>query len=132
MLRGRDRRSRKEIVVKIELVPGALATERVALDWVSAHGGPVPSLRAASTIGLPDGRPAACLVTDHVAGRAPDTNDGWRRLGQTLASLAELPCDGSPLSVRDAVALADAHAQRLGDLSTSVDQAIAGGTDWDR
>ena len=77
-------------MVKIERVPGALATERVALEWVSAHDGPAPCVLARSTVALADDRRAQCLVIEHVDGHAPDTDDGgsdWaKRLHRSLNS----------------------------------------------
>ncbi len=38
VLLGRERASGAPVVVKVELVEGALATERQALEWISGHG----------------------------------------------------------------------------------------------
>jgi aminoglycoside phosphotransferase (APT) family kinase protein len=129
---GREHRSRDCVVVKVELIPDVLATERVALEWVGAHGGPVPGVRTISTIGLPDGRRAACLVMDHVNGRVPDSNESWRRMGRTLAALTKLPSTGSALATYDPTSFGDAHQQRLHDLGAPLREAVLGIPDWNQ
>lgn len=101
MLRARECRSGDCVVVKIALIPDVLRVEQIALEWVGAHGGPVPVVRTASTVGLRDGRRAACLVTDHVDGCAPESNGGWQRMGRTLAALTMLPWTACGLPVYD-------------------------------
>lgn len=132
VLLGRERASGAAVVLKIELVQGTLKTERLALKWVSAHGGPVPEVRAPSRVRLPDGPPTACLVIDHADGRAPESEEGWGRLGRALAALAGLPWDGSYLTVLDAAAFGNAHARRIHDLCEPLRQAMTGVDDWDR
>lgn len=130
VLRGREHRSGDRVVVKIELIADALATERLALEWVGAHGGPVPDLRTASTIALADGRRTACLVMDEVSGRVPDSNEGWQRMGRILAALTELPWRGSGLRTHDAISFGDAHRQRLSDLGAPLCESVHGVRDW--
>jgi aminoglycoside phosphotransferase len=132
VLRGREPRSGASVVIKIELIPGALGIERLALEWVSAHGGPAPTVRAAPTVGLPDGRRAACLVMDHVNGHAPDSIEGWQRMGCTLATLTELPSTGCGLPTYDPTGFGEAHQQRLSDLGTPLREATLGIPDWEQ
>ena len=87
------------------------------------RSGPLRARR--STVALADDRHAQCLVIEHVDGHAPDTDDGWVRLGETLASLAELPTDHCPLSVHDAVAFTAAHDRRVAISSLRVHKAMA-------
>lgn len=112
-------------MVKIELLAGALTTESLALEWVNAHRGPVPSILATSELVLPDGRQAACLVIDHVAG-GPDSEDGWRRLGRALAALAAMPWDGSDLTIYEATTFGLAHQHRVTELGDPLRRAMAG------
>lgn len=132
VLLGRERGSGTKVVVKVELVDGALATERQALEWISAHGGPVPRVRRASRLRQPDGRHAACLVLDHVPGNAPESEEAWRRLGRALARLDELPWHGAGLVVNDAHAFGATHAQRVRDLADSGHVTMTDVKDWDR
>lgn len=132
VFRAREQRSGDSVVVKIELIPDALATERLALEWVSAHGGPAPTVRTASTVKLPDGRQARCLVMDHVDGHVPDSNGSWQAMGRTLAALPELPWAGSGLPVHDRASFGAAHQQRLHDLDAPLREAMRGIRDWER
>jgi aminoglycoside phosphotransferase (APT) family kinase protein len=100
------------------------------LEWVSAHRGPVPAVRRVSTVGLPDGRRAACLIMDHADGHAPDSDAGWQRMGRTLAALTKLPWTGSGLPIYDPASFGDAHQQRLHDLAAPLRQAMVGVRDW--
>lgn len=131
VLHGTEHRSGDNVVVKIELISGVLAIERLALEWVGAHGGPVPSLRTASTVSLDNGARAACLVIDHAHGRAPESNAGWQRMGRTLAALTELPWEGSGLPIHDRTSFGAAHQRRLDALGGPLREAMAGIHDWE-
>lgn len=132
VLRGRELGSGDSVVIKIELVPDALAIERLALEWVSAHDGPAPTVRKASTVSSPDGRRARCLVMDDVEGRAPDSNAGWRRMGRTLAALTGLPWTGAGLPIYDHDTFGDAHQKRLRDLGTAIPASMRGIAGWEQ
>lgn len=130
VLQGREHGTGDSVVVKIEVIPDALAIERLALEWITDHGGPVPAVRKASTVGLADGRRAQCLVMDRVDGRSPDTEGGWRRMGRTLAALTELPWAGCGLPVHDPTSFGDAHQQRLRDLGSALRETMIDVRDW--
>jgi aminoglycoside phosphotransferase (APT) family kinase protein len=120
VLFGVEAASGREVAVKIESSPGALATERRALEWLGAHGGSSPRLRAAGTLISAEDRGALCLVTDRVGGEAPRSLPGWGRLGRSLADLARLPWRGSGLDVEDHGGFLDVHERRLDDLGRAL------------
>jgi hypothetical protein len=66
------------VVVKLEGIPGALARESAAREYLAARRGPVPELKA---IALTDvaGERVPCLVVKRHEGAAPTSRDGWRR-----------------------------------------------------
>ncbi len=120
ILFGVEASSGREVAVKIELLRGALETERRALEWLGAHGGPAPRLRSAGTLVSAEDCGAACLVSDRADGEAPRSLLGWGRLGRALARLSQLPWQGSDLDVRDhRVFLAD-HQRRVEDLGRAL------------
>jgi len=132
VLFGVDRASGDDVVVKIELVEGALATERRALEWIGAQKGPVPRVRRASTLRLPDGRHSVCLVIDRARGTAPDTDAAWRKMGRTLALLDAVPWHGSGLGVFESDEFTAAHVERIRDLAGPLRDAMTGVEDWDQ
>lgn len=132
VLIGREQQTGAGVVVKIELIPGALETERRALAWLTSHHGPAARLRGASRVRVADDQDARCLVLDHALGNVPDRAEGWFRIGRALASLTTLPCDGAGLPARDADAFGHAHAARVQDLGPTVTEAMAVVDDWDR
>jgi hypothetical protein len=106
VLLGVEESTGREVAVKIERIPGALESERRALEWLTKQGGPAPRLLAVGPLADsgeqddPDVRPGAlCLVTERAAGAAPISTDGWGRLGAALARLARVPWEGSGLTV---------------------------------
>jgi hypothetical protein len=108
VLLGVEESTGREVAVKIERIPGALESERRALEWLTKQGGPAPLLLAVGHLAHPEEhlgelddsgvRPGAlCLVTELAAGVAPTSTDGWERLGGALARLARVPWEGSGL-----------------------------------
>lgn len=127
---GSERRSGQSVVVKIERIADALATERLAVQWVAAHGGAAPTVRAVSSVRLAAGRRAPCLVMDRVDGRAPESEAGWSRMGRSLGALAELPWTGCGLPVNDLDTFGEAHRQRVGQLARPLDDLMRDVADW--
>jgi Phosphotransferase enzyme family len=121
--------SGREVAVKIELFPGALTTERRALEWLGLQGGPAPLLRTASSLASTDGKAQACLVCDRARGEHPTSPAGWDRLGRALARLSQLPWDGSGLSVQAHSTFLAAHDSRIRDLD-KVAGRDCGGIPW--
>jgi aminoglycoside phosphotransferase (APT) family kinase protein len=109
-----------EVAVKIELIPGALEPERRALEWLDARDGPSPRLRGAGIVTSEEHRGATCLVTDLVGGEAPTSPDGWSRLGEALARLAELDCRDSSLTTLDHDRFLALHDQRVAELNRAL------------
>src|SRR4051812_42638770 len=102
VLFGAEESSGREVAAKIELIAGALEPERLALEWLTARGGPAPRLLASGPLADSGEHPGAlCLVTERVAGTAPTAVDGWERLGGALARLARVGWEGSGLPVLD-------------------------------
>jgi len=120
VLFGVDASSGREVAAKIELLPGALETERRALEWLGAHDGPSPRLHAAGTVISSEDRGAVCLVSDRVDGENPRSLAGWDRLGRALARLAQLPWQGSGLDIQDHQAFLAVHERRLDDLGRAL------------
>jgi aminoglycoside phosphotransferase len=116
VLFGVEASSGREVAAKIELLPGALETERRALEWLGTLRGPSPRLHAAGTLISSEDRGAVCLVSDRVAGEAPRSSAGWDRLGRALARLSQLPWQGSGLDVQDHQAFLAVHERRVDDL----------------
>jgi Ser/Thr protein kinase RdoA (MazF antagonist) len=118
---GVDDRSGRAVAAKIELIPGALESERRALEWLTSQGGPAPLLRVAGRLDAAGERPGAvCLVTDRVAGAPPTSADGWSRLGLALARLSRLPWEGSDLPTLDHREFLARHEQRVDDLGRAL------------
>jgi hypothetical protein len=128
---GRERGSGAEVVVKIELIDGALEREATALRWLGRSAGvAAPRLRADTHIDWPGapgagGRSRRCLVLDRAPGEPPRTTAGWGRLGAALATLAARPWEGSGLPVCDVPAFWEQHEARLDELSRAYPGAIA-------
>jgi aminoglycoside phosphotransferase len=121
---GVDEGSGRAVAAKIELIPGALESERRALEWLTAQGGPAPRLHVAGRLDASGEYPSAvCLVTDRVTGAPPTSADGWDRLGRALARLSRLPWQGSDLTALDHRGFLDLHEGRVDDL----DQAMRRG-----
>src|SRR6185437_69695 len=93
--------SGRAVAVKIESLPGTLAPERRALEWLDVHDGPSPRLRAAGIVASAESASAVCLVIDRAAGEAPRSPAGWSRLGGALARLSRFAWQGSGLGVLD-------------------------------
>jgi hypothetical protein len=120
VLFGVEDSSGREVAVKIESLPGALEPERRALEWLGAHDGPAPRLRAAGTVVSAEDRGAVCLVSDRVAGEAPRSLPEWGRLGRAVGRLSRLPWEGSGLDIQDHTAFLAVHERRVDDLSAAL------------
>lgn len=116
VLFGVEEASGRAVAVKVESLPGALEPERRALEWLGAHDGPSPRLRAAGTVMSGAEVGGACLVTDRAAGEAPRAAAGWSRLGGALARLSRLPWEGSGLDALDHGEFLAIHERRVDDL----------------
>ena len=125
VLRGRLRETGERVIVKVELVSGALEVERLALVWVGDHGVRVPRLITESECPLMDA-PARCLVIEAITGEAPETTEEWNLLGRGLASLAAVPVAGSPLRIEAHDAFLAAHEARIRDLGRPALEALGG------
>jgi aminoglycoside phosphotransferase (APT) family kinase protein len=126
VLIGTEESSGREVAAKIELTPGALRPERLALEWLTSLGGPAPRLLAVGPAAEPgEGAGAICLVTERVAGTAPATTDGWQRLGAALARLARVPWDGSGLSVLAHDEFLRLHERRVEEIGTVLGRDLA-------
>ncbi|HEY0278856.1 MAG TPA: aminoglycoside phosphotransferase family protein [Solirubrobacterales bacterium] len=126
LLFGVEQRSGREVAVKVELIDGALADERRALEWLTEQDAPAPRLRAACRLDDSGEHPgAACLIVDRVAGGPTSSLAAWGRLGRALARLAEVPWEGSGLTVLDHDAFRDLHERRVADLSTALGRDVA-------
>src|ERR1700743_2538169 len=92
LLFGVEDSSAREVAAKIELIPGALAPERQALEWLTLQEGPAPRLHAPGTL-VADGEfpGAACLVIERGGGESPSSLAGWGRMGRALARLSRGP-----------------------------------------
>src|SRR5271156_5649999 len=122
VLFGVEESAGREVAVKIELIPGALEPERRALEWLTSQRGPAPLLLASGQLEDSGEHPGAlCLVTERVAGAAPTSTDGWRRLGGALGRLAPVPWEGSGLPALDHRQFPRLHERRVDDL----DEALA-------
>jgi len=123
-----------EVVAKVELMDGALETERRALAWGAAHGAGMPALRAFTRCALPgdDGEPARCLISERVPGSAPDTPDAWARMGRALARLAAIPWEGCGLATLTAETFAAGHHRRATELGERLAPALDQGTDFQK
>jgi aminoglycoside phosphotransferase (APT) family kinase protein len=126
VLFGVEEASGREVAVKIELLPGTLEPERRALEWLGAHDGPAPRLRAAGTVISAEDRGAVCLVSDRVDGEAPRSLPGWDRLGRVVARLTRLPWEGSGLDVQDHQAFLAVHERRVDDLGAALGSDFRG------
>jgi aminoglycoside phosphotransferase len=121
ILFGVEQGSGREVAAKIELIEGALESERRALEWLTAEDVPAPRLLAAGTLDDSGEHPGAvCLIVDRVPGGPATTSDGWRRLGRALARLSLIPWEGSGLTVLDHDAFRDLHERRLADLAEAL------------
>ena len=118
LLFGVEESSGREVAAKIELIAGALAPERQALEWLTSQDGPAPRLHAAGTL-VSDGEfPGAdCLVIDRIDGETPSSPAGWGRLGRALARLSLVPWQGSDLTTLDHHDFLALHERRVDDLS---------------
>lgn len=128
VLLGVEEASGREVAVKVERLPGALAPERRALELLGTGNGPAPSLvRAAEVIAVEgdddlaaEARGALCLVCERVAGESPRSVAGWGRLGRVLADLVSLPWEGSGLTVHAHAEFLAAHGRRVDDLGRAL------------
>jgi aminoglycoside phosphotransferase (APT) family kinase protein len=123
---GVEESSGEEVAAKIELIPGALEVEARALEWLGAHGGPAPRLRAAGRVVSGDVPGATCIVCDRAAGESPTTLPAWNRLGRALARLECVPWQGSGLRVRDHRSFLSVHEARLDDLGVTLRSDLRG------
>jgi aminoglycoside phosphotransferase (APT) family kinase protein len=123
---GRERASGAEVVIKVELIEGALAREAVALRWLAGvPNAPAPRLRADTRVRpAGDHRTRRCLVLDRAPGAPPETIGGWARLGTALAALADVPWEDSGLPVCGAARLRREHEGRVADLAAAHPAAI--------
>jgi Phosphotransferase enzyme family len=118
---GIEEGSGREVAAKIELTDGALANERLALEWLTEQEAPAPRLRAAGRLDDSGEHPgAACLVVDLVAGGRTTSLGGWGRLGRAVARLSLVPWEGSGLTVLDHDAFRDLHERRVADLDLAL------------
>jgi aminoglycoside phosphotransferase (APT) family kinase protein len=117
---GVEESSGREVAAKIELLPGTLEPERRALEWLDAHEGPAPRLRAVGRVASTDDRGALCLICDRAAGEHPRSLPGWERLGAALAGLSALPWRDSGLDILDHRAFLAVHEGRVDDLGTAL------------
>jgi len=118
---GVEEGSGREVAAKVELIEGALALERRALEWLTARECPAPRLLAAGTLDDSGEHPgAACLLVERVAGGRTTSLEGWGRLGRALARLTEVPWQGSDLTRVDHAAFRDLHERRVADLSAAL------------
>lgn len=125
VLFGIEEASGCEVAVKIELIPGTLEVERRALEWLSACDGPSPRLHAAGIVASDEHRDAVCLVTDRVGGDAPTSPEGWKRLGEALARLAEVDWRGCSLATLDHDEFLGLHEWRVADLGRALGSDLA-------
>jgi len=117
----------REVAAKIELLPGALEPERLALEWLTSQGGPAPRLLAAAALDESGEHAGAlCLVTERSAGTAPATIGGWERLGGALARLARVGWEGSGLPVLAHDEFLRLHERRAGELSEALGRDLGG------
>jgi Ser/Thr protein kinase RdoA (MazF antagonist) len=127
LLFGVEVSSGREVAAKIELIPGALEPERLALEWLTAQGGPSPRLRAAGIIDATGEHPGAvCLVIDRVPGEPPASTAGWERMGRALAHLSRVPWQGSNLTTLDHDDFLGLHERRVDDLSRTLERDLHG------
>lgn len=123
--------SGEQVVVKVERIPGALERERTVLAWLGAtQPGVAPKLVAFGEASL-NGDRITCLVTERSRGSAPNTLEGWKRMGCALAQLADLghPDHGLPfIGTRDFVR---AHSQRISDLGSLLNPFVELLPDWE-
>jgi aminoglycoside phosphotransferase (APT) family kinase protein len=128
VLFGVEESSGLEVAAKIELIPGALEPERRALEWLTSQRGPAPRLLASGPLeDLGEHPGALCLVTERVAGTAPTSTDGWRRLGGALARLARVPWEGSDLPTLDHPEFLRLHERRVDDLGQALGRDLGAG-----
>jgi aminoglycoside phosphotransferase (APT) family kinase protein len=119
------------VVVKMERIEGALKTELEALAWLTALSGPAPRLRTAAYATFADER-AFCVVTDVAPGRIPTSLAAWRRMGRTLATLADIDWDGSGLPVYEAVTFGQKHSLRIRELAGDLYALREAVPDWEQ
>jgi aminoglycoside phosphotransferase (APT) family kinase protein len=125
LLFGVEESSGREVAAKIELIAGALAPERQALEWLTSQDGPAPRLHAAGTL-VSDGEfPGAdCLVIDRIDGEIPSSAASWGRLGRALARLSQFPWRGSDLTTLDHADFLALHRRRIDDLSQALERDL--------
>ncbi len=118
------------VVVKVERIPGALDRERVALAWLGqTQPSLAPSLVAFGEASLGAER-VTCLVTTRCRGSSPTTRAGWRRMGSTVAQLAELGYPDDSLPVLDHAEFVQAHRERISGLGSRLDPFVGTIRDW--
>jgi Ser/Thr protein kinase RdoA (MazF antagonist) len=125
ILFGVEESSGREVAAKIELIPGALEPERLALEWLTAKSGPSPRLLAAGSLDSTGEHPGAvCLVIDRVPGEAPTSASGWDRMGRALARLSLVPWRGSALTMLDHGDFLALHERRVDDLGRALEREL--------
>jgi aminoglycoside phosphotransferase len=118
---GIEESSGREVAVKIELIAGALAPERRALEWLTLQGGPSPRLHAAGTLSPSGEYPGAvCLVIDRVAGEPASSLSGWEGLGRAIARLCRIAWEGSELTTLEHDDFLALHERRVEDLGQAL------------
>jgi Ser/Thr protein kinase RdoA (MazF antagonist) len=126
ILFGIEEPSGREVAVKIELIAGALESERKALEWLTLRGGPAPRLHRVGTLSSSGEHPgAACLVIERVDGEAPTSPVDWERLGRALARLPLIPWQGSDLTTIDHEAFLASHERRVDDLNRALNRDLS-------
>jgi aminoglycoside phosphotransferase len=118
---GIEESSGREVAAKVELIEGALESERRALEWLAEQGGPAPRLRAAGRLDRSGEYPGAlCLVVDRLARERPTGLETWARLGRALGRLSALPWESSGFPVLGHDAFRDLHERRVADLGEAL------------
>jgi hypothetical protein len=117
------------VAVKVELIPGALARERVALTLLGADESPVPRLLAAGAATIGSDR-VDCLVIERRAGTPPTSIDGWRRMGRAYARLAGPRTVTGALPALDHATFGAQHAQRVMELGDRLASLAESTSDW--
>lgn len=128
MVFGVEEASGRQVAAKIELIAGALGRERRALRWLDEKDGLAPRLLASGTVVEGDAHAGAlCLVTARVAGGPPTSNEGWERMGQVIARLADVPVRSSYLPTLGHDDFLALHRQRVDELNEALGRDFGAG-----
>jgi Phosphotransferase enzyme family len=128
MVFGVEEASGRQVAAKIELIAGALGRERRALRWLNEKEGLAPRLLASGTVVEGDAHTGAlCVVTARVTGGPPTSNEGWERMGQVIARLADVPVRSSDLPTLGHGDFLALHGQRVDELSEALGRDLGAG-----